>query len=181
MLAECPHCRYQARIKARDLGLRATCPKCERSFILTAIQGAVRVDERTPLTFRDAEALCPRCDEAYLEPRVGELHERRCPMCEGSLVDGAGVEELLREFFDLETTDLPRLEVAARKPLLCPSCETPMEAIFLRDIALEHCSVCAAIWFDGGELHAVTQGRHGRLPTRILPANAEEADDGEAW
>ncbi len=109
---------------------------------------------------------CLRC-EAPLGDARGSYDARACPSGHGALVSPPASERLLEA---LPAVDLDEARAAGsrrtrrrRREPACPACAGAMRAVRLRgagarDVDVELCGACGAIWLDAGELDALLPG-----------------------
>ncbi|OGQ16029.1 MAG: hypothetical protein A2138_03660, partial [Deltaproteobacteria bacterium RBG_16_71_12] len=109
-------------------------------------------------------APCPRCstpdDEAPLSPGAGALGEAVCGRCGGRLLEEAAVQRVIIDEHGIARDTLRELAGHFGRPTLrCPGCGQRMHPIRLREVPLDLCTGCGAVWLDAGELLRLAEGR----------------------
>lgn len=106
---------------------------------------------------------CPKCDGVYmtLETWPGTEIER-CPRCQGIYLDAGELEQMLASV-DASRVDLPVFTALSEEhdlvQGLCHRCQVAMEPILgPRNMRLDRCPKCGAIFLDQGELAEMRKG-----------------------
>ena len=125
-------------------------------------------------------AACPRCSTADVEVPLadgaGALGEAVCPGCGGRVLDEAAVQRVIIEEHGIARETLRELAGHFGRPLLrCPGCGQRMHPICLRQVPLDLCTGCGAVWLDAGELWRLTEGRWAEVARPAPPAPATVA------
>lgn len=87
---------------------------------------------------------CPRCSR----PLTLQHEQYVCAACGGSFVSAPHV----REAFLDEALSITGAAVPPPSPLLCPSCEEPMQLLAFEAIEVDRCESCGGVWLDAGEM-----------------------------
>ncbi len=100
--------------------------------------------------------MCPSCG-IELVPSGTRLH---CKQCNGMLVTGQELEQMMQQLAPDQPRVLEKLVVAGGKdkPRKCPSCERMMTVATLASVTVDQCPE-HGIWFDGKELTRALEGQ----------------------
>lgn len=111
-----------------------------------------------------------------------------CTTCKGVLLDRSSLELVMKNM-SAQASPQPTAAsgyfgtlvaasefVGNRASLLCPHCKYHMYETENRDIRLDFCLNCQAIWFDAGELQEILKRlRHGEQ-FNLVPLPSTQAD-----
>lgn len=109
---------------------------------------------------------CPRCRKPLVDDQISDsgfsAPVARCTSCGGLLVDSADLDRATRttEVVGIEWRRLPADPVQLA-PCCCPSCGPDEQAMSKlshprdREVTVDFCTGCGAIWLDAGELEAI--------------------------
>ncbi|MEL6180591.1 MAG: phospholipid scramblase-related protein [Myxococcota bacterium] len=108
----------------------------------------------------------PRKPHVTLQPTAGSLVAWACPETGGIFLSPNSVYHLIQNILGMDFGTLRALpdyteDRGSNTPLLCSECDTPMKTVVLKDVPVDYCTMCGSLWFDPGELHALTEGRFG--------------------
>ncbi len=120
-------------------------------------------------------AACPRCSTADAEvplvPGAGTLGEAVCPRCGGRVLDEAAVQRVIIDEHGITRATLRELAGHFGRPnLRCPGCGQRMHPVQLRQVPLDLCTGCGALWLDAGELWRLSEGRWVEVAGPAPPA-----------
>ncbi len=127
---------------------------------------------------------CPRCNchlnSGYQKDRPNVLFWF-CRRCLGRLVEGSKIQHFLPESIRGRIDEIKR-EGKKTIQTRCPRCGHYMNQdkvkLVPNAVAIDACSGCSALWFDGGEIEALSQGRLPPTPAKEPPSK----DSGEvSW
>jgi Zn-finger nucleic acid-binding protein len=135
---------------------------------------------------------CPRCNGSVLEPMSKKgLDFHGCRACRGLLLEKAAREKLVVLVRSEREKKNPGLKAGdyfnglvnasefspSNKAMPCPRCKYNMYEIDNRDLTLDFCLNCQAIWFDAGELQQVVQRlKQGEVVSLVpLPTTDDHA------
>jgi len=131
-----------------------------------------------------AAALCPRCaDQRLVAKDLKGLAVQVCDGCHGILMARAALEAATAlvkpatpEARRVHTANdyFSSLSAAAefvghKHTLLCPSCRYDMYEVKSRDLLVDFCLNCQALWFDEGELQRVMAMARERGDVDLVP------------
>lgn len=115
---------------------------------------------------------CPRCGGA-LGPGSVAVAQWQCARCNGCWVSPDELAPLLLELGLDKDVLRAMADHFPGEGMLCPACQRVMAGARIKGVMLDVCHGCGGCWVDGGELGALTGGRHAN-PARLkaLPAPA---------
>lgn len=140
-----------------------------------------------PAAAPEASALdCPACTPPRPLSRVAGRLGASCPECAGGFLSPA---ERGQFFQELGITEAAFQQLVAQtrgegRPLPCPSCAAPTQAVELRGSAVYPCAACQTLWLRAGGLHRLSQGRHGearKAPARPAAQAPKPVAPGRSW
>ncbi len=158
MIIQCPTCQLRYDVAHRAPGTRARC-RCGATFTVPSASAQSSVGVRcsscgaqNPRQARScnycgaamATLSCPSC--LSLNP----LSYKHCSQCGGDLKAPARRLE----------------EDEEKKPLDCPRCEQPLEAVLLADTLVDQCLACGGVWLDHEVLNRLLSDRSRQAPVR---------------
>ena len=107
---------------------------------------------------------CPICNVRTDRLEYEGVRVRQCPQCSGYWVTPMSVRRIMheREQSWPEAVQRKFIEIAdasdTRRRLTCPTCREPMRKESFkgwREITIDQCPTCKAIWLDPGELEKI--------------------------
>jgi Zn-finger nucleic acid-binding protein len=102
---------------------------------------------------------CLRCPDVDLVEDRGVLHEAVCPRCQGRLFDQSGSSRVLEEFCGLPRALVGELCAHYAGRTTCPACQRRMSLVPVRNVHVDLCGGCGALYLDHGELGRLSGGR----------------------
>ncbi len=126
---------------------------------------------------------CPRCKKPLVEATLEGAAVQRCPGCSGLWVRrseylaAAERSDVDAGWLAFELwRDAERFRGAAGA-LACPGCGKPMVRLTYgdRDVSVDVCSTCPAVWLDAEELERSVHALRKELGRRSIPKLVEAA------
>jgi hypothetical protein len=112
---------------------------------------------------------CLRCPDVDLVEDFGVLHEAVCPRCQGRLFDQVGSSRVLEEFCGLPRALVGELCAHYAGRTTCPACQRRMSLVPVRNVHVDLCGGCGALYLDHGELGRLSDGRVEELLAESKP------------
>ncbi len=134
---------------------------------------------------------CPRCEaHPALEKMVKKGVEfHGCRTCRGLLLDKRGLVSVLRvmrgpsaqataETYDYFNRLVSSSEFVRNKEasMSCPQCRYDMYETENRNVRLDFCMNCQAMWFDSGELQQILQRLRSGETFSLVPLPSSDAE-----
>jgi Zn-finger nucleic acid-binding protein len=111
---------------------------------------------------------CPRDKAAMIFADDGKRMSNSCPDCKGLLL---GAEEVGRALGEGREMPMERIATLPQGALACPHDGTAMRTLVHREVEIDLCAECGALWLDAGELDKLGAGK-GRKGSRKAMAAA---------
>ena len=120
---------------------------------------------------------CPKCYAGMRTAKHGDVTVDFCELCYGVWLDKGELERIALQSTKVEGSAMEALqlaldtdsEIVEDKSYTCPHCEKIMQKVKFKtkeNVIADKCPVCTGMWFDPGELIAVTDFIEGKQTSK---------------